>query len=141
MRQELIEIDIGLFSGLRWNEVEERHPHEQRSFFRYWWDGVPGAESSDSLYSRGEAVWRLLFGYCQQGDRNILVVTHSGLLQWIIKSTLDNRRWFPILPMGNCCIYKLTVNNQLVPPSAQVAETTPYHTWRWELMGHRVTDG
>lgn len=139
-RPELMEIDIGLFGGLRWDEIETRYPAEQRSFFRHWWDGVPGAETSDRLYGRGEAVWSLLLDTCRQGEQRILVVTHSGLLQWIIKATLDNRGWFPILPMGNCSLYKLVVDNQIVPPSPHVEEETPFYTWRWELMDHRLAD-
>jgi broad specificity phosphatase PhoE len=139
IRPELLEIDVGLFSGLRWDEVEEQYPQEQRSFFRHWWDGVPGAETSEALYDRGQQVWRLLFDYGRQGSSRILTITHSGLLQWIVKSTLGNRSWFPVLPMDNCSVYQLTVQNQIVPPSTKVRETTPFRMWRWNRMGQPIT--
>lgn len=140
IHEELLEIDAGIFSGMRWDEIEGRYPREQRDFFRHWWDGVPGAESSDRLYERGEAAWRLLLDTSQLGKPRILTITHSGLLQWIIKATMNNRSWFPILPMDNCSVYKLVVDNRIVPPSPQVQEATPFHRWRWELMGYRIGD-
>ena len=103
---------------------------------------VPGFDNEPSQEVRKLPVDgdTLYFYTCRQGEQRILVVTHSGLLQWIIKATLDNRGWFPILPMGNCSLYKLVVDNQIVPPSPHVEEETPFYTWRWELMDHRLAD-
>ncbi len=109
----LEEIDIGLFTGLTPEEAAERHPAEYAAFQRSSWDAVPGAESVDRLYARAMDLWRLLLARAAAGERSILCVTHSGFLQWIIKTTVGQRAWMPLFSAsGNCCVSHLRVDNR-----------------------------
>ncbi len=137
-RDELTELDIGPFTGLTWAGMAESHPHTYRRFQRYSWDGVPGAEASDAVYQRAEAVWELLLGRMVDGHHNLLAVTHSGLLQWIIKASLGNRHWLPLFPMRNASIFHFRIQNQTIPADDRVSQATPAFYYAWELMGHQV---
>ena len=86
--EELTEIDIGIFAGLTLEQARERHPERYRAFMQESWEGVPGAERIDALYARALAAWQTLIQRHAQGRRSVLAVTHSGFLQWIIRSTL-----------------------------------------------------
>jgi probable phosphoglycerate mutase len=109
----LEEIDIGLFTGLTPEEAAERHPAEYAAFQQSSWDAVPGAESVDRLYARAMDLWRLLLARATNGERSILCVTHSGFLQWIIKTTVGQHAWMPLFSAsGNCCVSHLRVDNR-----------------------------
>jgi broad specificity phosphatase PhoE len=109
----LEEIDIGLFTGLSPEQAAARHPAEYAAFQRSSWDAVPGAETVDRLYARAMDLWRLLLARAAGGERSILCVTHSGFLQWIIKTTVGQRAWMPLFSAaGNCCVSHLRVDNR-----------------------------
>ena len=109
----LEEIDIGLFTGLTPGQAAERHPAEYAAFQRSSWDAVPGAETVDRLYARAMDLWRHLLARAAAGERSILCVTHSGFLQWIIKTTVGQRAWMPLFSAsGNCCVSHLRVDNR-----------------------------
>ncbi len=111
--EELTEIDIGIFTGLTLEEARERHPGPHRRFLQHSWEGVEGAESIEALYARALAAWRLLLATAAAGSRSILAVTHSGFLQWIIRSTLGLADWMPLFNAAeNCCVSHLLVDNQ-----------------------------
>lgn len=108
----LSEIDIGIFTGLTGEAAAARHPAVYAAFQRSSWDAVPGAETAADLYERAMTVWRTLLARAADGERSILCVTHSGLLQWIIKATVGHRAWMPLFPAsGNCCVSHLHVDN------------------------------
>lgn len=109
---ELTELDTGIFTGITLAEARAAYPTEWARFQAESWEGVPGAESTDVLYSRAEAVWDLLCGRFTSGRRSLLAVTHSGLLQWLIKSTLGHRSWMPVFPVANCGGFRLSVDNR-----------------------------
>jgi broad specificity phosphatase PhoE len=109
----LEEIDIGLFTGLSPEQAAERHPAEHAAFQRSSWEAVPGAETVEQLYARAMNLWRLLLCRAEAGERSILCVTHSGFLQWIIKTTVGQRAWMPLFSAsGNCCVSHLRVDNR-----------------------------
>ena len=133
---ELNEVDIGPFSGLGWAEAQVRYPALFRRFKKHSWDGVPGAESSAVLYERAMALWQRLVELDRTTEQNILSVTHSGIILWIIKATLGNRTWQPFFPMPNCGVFRLDVDNRWVPAGEdQPAGSPSYHTV-WSLIGH-----
>ena len=110
---ELTEIDIGIFAGLTLEQARERHPDRYRAFMQESWEGVPGAERIDALYARALAAWETMFQRHAQGRRCVLAVTHSGFLQWIIRSTLGLAGWMPLFNAGgNCCVSHMLVDNQ-----------------------------
>jgi broad specificity phosphatase PhoE len=134
--EELNEVDIGPFSGLHWQEAQARYPDLFRRFKEHSWDGVPGAESSQALYERAMSFWQRLVELDRATEQNVLAVTHSGTLQWIIKSTLGNRAWMPLFPMPNCGVFRLDVDNRWVPAGDdQPAKDPSYHTI-WSLIGY-----
>jgi len=109
----LEEIDIGTFTGLSYEQAAARHPEEYAAFERSSWEGVPGAETIDRLYRRAMDLWRFLLERADADDRSILCVTHSGFLQWIIKTTVGHRAWMPLFSAsGNCCVSHLHVENR-----------------------------
>jgi broad specificity phosphatase PhoE len=58
-------------------------------------------------------AWDLLLGEHAGGRTRVLAVTHSGFLQWIIRSTLGMRKWMPLFSASaNCCISHLRVDNR-----------------------------
>jgi broad specificity phosphatase PhoE len=110
--EELTEIDTGIFSGLTFEQAERMHPEAWRVFQRESWEGVPQAERIAELLSRAEKIWSLLALFVGQGQRRVLCVTHSGFLQWIVRSTLGSRSWMPLFSSsGNCCVSHLRVAN------------------------------
>ncbi len=138
LREELIEIDIGPISGLNWDEASVRHPEIMRQFHIHSWDGVPGAEHSNELFQRALSVWRLLLDLAADGATNILAVTHSGLLQWIIKASLNHQDWLPLFPMRNCSVFHFVLNNRVLPPDALVDRETPAYYYQWERIDYQV---
>ncbi|MBN1316327.1 MAG: histidine phosphatase family protein [Anaerolineales bacterium] len=139
-RDELIELDIGPFSGLTWKEAAERHPEIYRQFRQTSWEGVPGAERIADLLVRAGEVWQMLFEKMNQNERNILCVTHSGLLQWIIKATIGSEAWLPLFPLRNCSVYHLTIDNGLIPADPIIEEETPAYYWAWKHID-LISDG
>ncbi|MDR2662377.1 MAG: histidine phosphatase family protein [Treponema sp.] len=70
------------------------------------WDAVPGAESSRELFDRALRVWEQMRDRAVAGKASLaLTVSHGGLIQWLIKSTLDCRTWFPLFPVHNCGLF------------------------------------
>jgi broad specificity phosphatase PhoE len=104
---ELIELDTGIFSGLSPDQAKQRFPEAWRRFQTRSWGGVPRAERNLSLLKRANAFWNRVFTLVGGGARNIAAVTHTGIMQWIIKSTLGHRRWLPLVAVEHCGIYML----------------------------------
>lgn len=104
--ENLIEIDTGIFTNLTFAQIAEQYPEHYRRFQVESWEAVPKAERTDSLYRRAAAVWSRLIDVAEQGHRNILCVTHSGTLQWIVKATIGytDQPWMPLFRMDNCGI-------------------------------------
>lgn len=129
----LNEMETGIFSGLPWDKIGARFPEVWRQFHSQSWDGVPGAESSEDLFQRAQQAWEMVLDRMQNGAHNILVVTHSGLLQWIIKVTVGSRDWLPLFPLHNCSVYHFSIHNHLLPPDESVNRETPayYQSWRF----------
>ncbi len=132
--EELNEVDIGPFSGLAWDEIGERYPEMKRRFLAHSLDGVEGAETSEELYKRAEQAWHLVLDQLEHGARNILSVTHSGLIQWLIKTTLGNRTWLPLFPMENCSVYVLSLDNRTIPADAAGEQETQSYYAAWKYI-------
>jgi broad specificity phosphatase PhoE len=109
---DLTEIDTGIFSGLTFAQAERMHPEAWQVFQGESWEGVPQAERIAELLERAGKIWGLLALLVGQGQRRVLCVTHSGFLQWIVRSTLGSRSWMPLFSSsGNCCVSHLRVAN------------------------------
>ena len=131
----LTELETGSFTGRSWHELREGGTDEWRSFRTRSWEGVAGAEREADLYDRAVAAWETLRSAAEKQAREdpgsrpcVVAVTHGGFLQWLVKATFGARAWFPILPIENCCIYRLRTE-PVGPEHAAVF---------WETMDKRI---
>jgi probable phosphoglycerate mutase len=107
---ELMEMSLGIWTGKDWEQVQNDDPSLWSDFMARSWDAIPHAESSLDLYDRSLRLWAVLRDKAiEQNAENIIVVTHGGLIQWLVKSTLLCRSWFPMLPISNCGQFKFCV--------------------------------
>lgn len=105
----LVEVDVGIFSGIDWETARARYPEIFGEFRYRSWDAVPEAEHSRSMYARAVASWARMRDLAVGGARTIVCVSHGGLIQWLIRSTFGVRTWLPLIPSSNCGISRLDV--------------------------------
>jgi broad specificity phosphatase PhoE len=127
----LNELDTGIFTGLTVEQIQTQHPEAWRSFQRSSWEGVPQAERINELLGRAEALWRELGELFRKGAVNLLCVTHSGILQWIIKATFCQRSWMPLIPVENCSICQFSLDNNL-------DEVHPRYYFEWTRLNYQL---
>tara|TARA_B100001146_G_C16069618_1_gene385842 strand:- start:11 stop:640 length:630 start_codon:yes stop_codon:yes gene_type:complete len=82
----LAEINAGIFQGLKWDEIEIRHPNEAAR----WKSGdpdfmIPKGESRRTLMLRGQAAFEAIRA---DGHTHVAVIAHGGLLAATFKSLL-----------------------------------------------------
>ncbi|MBA7483997.1 phosphoglycerate mutase GpmB [subsurface metagenome] len=130
----LNELDTGIFTGLTVPQIEKRFPEAWRSFQRSSWEGVPEAERISELCNRAEDLWRDLGRLFAAGQSNLLCVTHSGILQWIVKVTMAQRSWMPLVPMANCSISQFSLDNQ-------VEAERPRYYFEWTHLNYQPVAG
>lgn len=124
--EELTELDTGSFTGRSWDQIRESGGDEWTRFRTLSWEGVDGAEREAALYGRALRAWALLREAAMESDASCVVaVTHGGFLQWLIRSTFGCRTWFPLVPIENCCVYRLRVD----------PVTEAHAAVFWETMG------
>jgi broad specificity phosphatase PhoE len=128
--EDLNELDTGIFTGLTVEQIRHRHPEAWESFQRSSWEGVPRAERISDLLARAESLWRELGSRITGGAGSILCVTHSGILQWIIKATFGQRSWMPLVPVGNCSICHFSLDNDL-------GSENPRYYFEWSRLNFR----
>ncbi len=105
----LIEVDVGIFTGIDADTARVRHPDVFARFQYMSWDAVPEAEHSTSMYLRAVASWIKMRELVEGGARNIVCVSHGGLIQWLIRSTFGAKTWQPLLPTSNCGVSRLDI--------------------------------
>ena len=129
VRDELIELDTGSFTGRSWNEIREANGPEWISFRSRSWEGVVGAEREAELYARAVSAWSVMRDTAlETGASCVVAVTHGGFLQWLIRATFGSRTWFPLVPIENCCVYRLRTD-----PVTEAAAAV-----FWETMDERI---
>jgi broad specificity phosphatase PhoE len=110
---ELMETDTGIFTGLTREQIQARLPKEWAGFMRGGWETVPGAEKIAGLTARAHAAWARLIALAADGKKNILCVSHTGFLQWIIRSTMGLEAWMPLIDVSrHCGVSLLHVDNK-----------------------------
>lgn len=103
----LMELKTGIFTGMTVREIEREYPVEWNAFRQNSWEAVPEAESIDSLWTRAVAVWNQIIETANNGKRHILVVTHGGFIQWLLKTSMGAPPlWMPLMPTANCGIFE-----------------------------------
>ncbi len=130
---ELIEIDIGVFSNMAPDEIQQRYPEDWKQFQRRSWEAVPKAESIASLRERVAALWERLIDEANAGEhRRILCVSHGGFMQWIVKATFGTLdHWLPLVKISNCGIFRYRAK----PVDAEHAYGI------WDIFNHRALNG
>jgi broad specificity phosphatase PhoE len=100
---------------------------------------VPRAERIGALVRRAESLWQRLVELADGGTGNLLCVTHSGILQWLVKVTFGHRRWMPLVPMGNCAISLFSVDNRPSGESVAAGRRVPDRRYycEWSLLNYR----
>lgn len=106
---DLMEHDVGAFSGLTWAELEERFPETLREFNQTRnLDIVEGAETHDEITDRAERVVDRLISEHDNADR-VLVFSHGGILTHVIARLLGtDRLWF--LSIRNTAIFEFSID-------------------------------
>ena len=91
---DLMEHDMGPASGLTLAELTDRHPDLDIAFEGIrGFSGLPGAESLDARAERGRRVIHEVMRRHQQDD-TVLLVSHGGIMQHIIRALLaSDRTW------------------------------------------------
>ncbi|AHM57602.1 phosphoglycerate mutase (plasmid) [Peptoclostridium acidaminophilum DSM 3953] len=93
VRDELSEMDFGIFEGLTYEEAMQRHPVEWESYCESCMEyKIPGGESFAEFERRiGEFIESL-----EDDDSTVLIVTHGGVVQSIMTRLLgfaSEQRW------------------------------------------------
>ncbi len=91
---DLMETDVGIFSGLNWEDIETRYPEIAVEFAETRnMDIVEGAETLAEKRTRAQRVIdRLIADH--DNDHQVLVVSHGGIMQFFFAQLVgSNRLW------------------------------------------------
>lgn len=102
---DLKEMHLGEWTGKTWADINGGTGGAWDTFRTKSWDAVRGAETSGELFERAIRVWGLLRDTVKVPDTLVFAVSHGGLIQWLLKSSLGCRSWFPLFPIGNCGLF------------------------------------
>ena len=103
---ELMEHDVGAFSGLTWAEIEERYPEQIRDFKANGnFDAIEGAETHDEILVRAGTIVDRLISEHENEDR-VLVFSHGGILTHVIYRLLGTDRLWT-LRIRNTAIFRV----------------------------------
>jgi broad specificity phosphatase PhoE len=95
--EDFIEMDVGRWEGMSFEEVESRHGDDLRAAFTDWSVPMGGGESLEQVGRRALAAVDRVFAGLGENQR-AAVVTHGGLLQSVLHRHLParGRRVHPI---------------------------------------------
>ncbi|MCR5006722.1 MAG: histidine phosphatase family protein [Clostridiales bacterium] len=86
--EELVELDVGTWTGHTWAEVEEMDPEGARRHEEDWTAAVGGGETADDMFERvGRAVREVLATSAL--DDTVLIVSHGGPMRVLATLLLD----------------------------------------------------
>ena len=106
---DLMEHDVGAFSGFTWEELEERFPETLREFRETLdFDLIEGAETHDEIMARAQRVVDRLISEHNNSDQ-VLVFSHGGILMHVIAQLLGtDRQWS--LSIRNTAIFEFSID-------------------------------
>ena len=106
---ELMEHDVGVLSGLTWEEIDERYPEIAPELRRTRnWDNVEGAEPMRDRRARAERIARDLLR-CRQQEDVVLVFTHGGTMQHLLSALLGSARTWGV-SVGNTALFEFSID-------------------------------
>lgn len=124
---ELIEYDIGVFSGQTWEAIEARHPATAQAFQESGdWALVEGAENLEQRCARGRRVIAALL----DGHRNedvVVAFSHGGIMQHILAALLGTERTWGIR-VRNTAVFDFTLDERQWHEAGRIRLNTRY--WR-----------
>lgn len=117
---DLMETDVGVFSGLSWEDVESRYPEIAVEFAETRnMDIVEGAETLAEKRERAQRVIAKLIED-HSNDDNVLVVSHGGIMQFFFAELVgSNRVWG--LSVRNTGVFDFSIDVE-----------------KWRLGGHAL---
>ena len=106
---DLVESDVGVFTGLTHAEVQQRFPDVARRFGETRnLDLIDGAETHVERTARAQRVVDRLIGDHRNADR-VLVFTHGGIMTHIVAQLLGaDRLWF--LDIRNAAVFEFSID-------------------------------
>ncbi len=106
---DLMEHDVGAFSGLTWAELEERFSETLREFNETRnFDVIEGAETLGEIRARARRVVDRLVRL-HENEHRVLVFSHGGILTWVIAQLLGADRLWGI-SVRNTAIFEFSVD-------------------------------
>lgn len=101
---DLIEIDVGVFSGKNWEEVQAQYPEAARLYQETRnWDHVPEAEPMADRRVRAERAVNQLIADHSNEDK-LLAFTHGGIIHYLFAALMGfDRLWG--MPVGNTAMF------------------------------------
>ena len=86
--EELVELDVGTWTGHTWAEVEQMDPEGAKRHEEDWTAAVGGGETADDMFERvGRAVRKILAASAL--DDTVLIVSHGGPMRVLATLLLD----------------------------------------------------
>lgn len=136
-REELKELDTGVFSNRTFDEIKLNDPEIYHDFHAMSWAAVPGAESVSAIQARARLHWNYLIQVANTGKKHLVSVSHYGFIQWLYKTSFgqEHQSWMPLLTIGNCAVFHLSVS-----PRISAGKKFVYSEWRlinypaWQYM-------
>ena len=106
---DLIEIDVGIFSGKTWEEVESEYPELARLYAKSRnWDHVPEAESMNARRRRAKrAIHYLITGHLNTDK--VVAFTHGGIMLCLFAELMDIDRMWGI-SVGNTAVFDFDID-------------------------------
>ena len=106
---DLKEHDVGVMSGLTWDEAADRFPDIDRELeTARQLSGVPGAEPLHARRARAQRVVDAVIADHAAGDV-IAIVSHGGILQQILAALLGTRRTWGV-PIENTAVFDVELD-------------------------------
>ncbi len=106
---DLMETDMGAFSGLTWEEAQRRMPHAAREYeSTRSLDGVPGAESYRQRAARARrVVERMIADHAN--DDGALLFSHGGIMNHIFAEIVGASRLWG-LGVRNTAVFEFEID-------------------------------
>ena len=106
---DLKEYDVGIFTGLTWDEIGKKYPEVVQEFQKSRdWDIVEGAET---LRSRRDRARRAMEAVTERhtNDDSVLIFTHGGILQYMVAALMGTERTWGI-SVRNTAVFEFTLD-------------------------------
>ena len=106
---ELKEFDVGIFTGLTWDEIGKKYPELVQEFQKSRdWDIVEGAEPMGLRRDRARRAIEAVTQRHANSD-SVLMFTHGGILQYMLAALMGTERIWGV-SIGNTAVFDFTLD-------------------------------